>query len=534
MKIWKNRSLKIKLILSFIFISCGAIISSYIQFSELTKISSVALQVSEVNLVGLINLSKMESALKNLQLKAARLTNSNLTLGQKEEVSIELEESLSDFTKYLLMYKSGETSAAEIEQIEKISGALSVLKENIKKITDLVLQNNKESALNAIQNDWASIDVGIKTLSNIVDSMKQYQSDSGYALATEIRESSKKAKFFSIGAASFFFILSIAVGFILSSAISKKLTLAAGNSRESVQIFSKASNEIFKASDELAEKVNEQAASLQNSVSALNEVSAMIEKVVDESESALSDSIQSEKQAIAGKNSVEAMLGAFNDVGGATQKLTNEIQSYNENMSEILKSISAISDKTQIINEIVFQTKLLSFNASVEAARAGEHGKGFSIVAVEIGNLAQMSGTASSEISQIINESYERVQQILKSSLENSAFWTKDAKSKLDIGLKNGAHSLEVLEKILVCSSSVAHRIQMVSTAIREQQKGITEINTVMIDLDRVSSFNRINANKTREIANHINKESETIETTVCEFEKIVYGRLQLINQKVS
>ena len=57
-----------------------------------------------------------------------------------------------------------------------------------------------------------------------------------------------------------------------------------------------------------------------------------------------------------------------------------------------------IKDKVNIINDIVFQTKLLSFNASVEAARAGENGKGFAVVAEEVGNLASVSGKAANEI----------------------------------------------------------------------------------------------------------------------------------------
>jgi len=44
--------------------------------------------------------------------------------------------------------------------------------------------------------------------------------------------------------------------------------------------------------------------------------------------------------------------------------------------------IETINQKTRVINDIVFQTKLLSFNASVEAARAGEHGKGFAVEAI--------------------------------------------------------------------------------------------------------------------------------------------------------
>jgi methyl-accepting chemotaxis protein len=81
----------------------------------------------------------------------------------------------------------------------------------------------------------------------------------------------------------------------------------------------------------------------------------------------------------------------------------------NENMADIVKSIAEIKTKTNVINDIVFQTKLLSFNASVEAARAGEHGKGFAVVAEEVGALAAMSGNASKEIAQLLDGSLSRV-----------------------------------------------------------------------------------------------------------------------------
>jgi methyl-accepting chemotaxis protein len=77
------------------------------------------------------------------------------------------------------------------------------------------------------------------------------------------------------------------------------------------------------------------------------------------------------------------------------------IQELKENLSrisEVFKIVQEIAEKTNVINDIVFQTKLLSFNASVEAARAGEHGKGFAVVSEEIGKLAASSGKASVEI----------------------------------------------------------------------------------------------------------------------------------------
>src|SRR5690606_14658037 len=93
-------------------------------------------------------------------------------------------------------------------------------------------------------------------------------------------------------------------------------------------------------------------------------------------------------------------------------QLDDNITTSNKNSSSIIKSLETIADqlndfqntfssveeKTNMINDIVFQTKLLSFNASVEAARAGHHGKGFSVVAEEIGRLAETSGTSASAI----------------------------------------------------------------------------------------------------------------------------------------
>ena len=78
---------------------------------------------------------------------------------------------------------------------------------------------------------------------------------------------------------------------------------------------------------------------------------------------------------------------------------------------------------------IVFQTKLLSFNASVEAARAGEYGKGFSVVAEEVGNLAQMSGIAAKDISALLQSSVKKVEQI-----------ATESKTKIDRLVQNSKH----------------------------------------------------------------------------------------------
>src|SRR3954468_23516662 len=84
------------------------------------------------------------------------------------------------------------------------------------------------------------------------------------------------------------------------------------------------------------------------------------------------------------------------------------IKESNDLLNDLKTSFQAIQNKTRVINDIVFKTKLLSFNASIEAARAGQYGKGFSVVAEEVGRLAQTSGKAAKEIEALLSESRKK------------------------------------------------------------------------------------------------------------------------------
>jgi methyl-accepting chemotaxis protein len=104
------------------------------------------------------------------------------------------------------------------------------------------------------------------------------------------------------------------------------------------------------------------------------------------------------------------MATAFKEIAISNQEFFEEINASNEELRIIINIISDISEKTKVINDIVFQTRLLSFNASVEAARAGEHGKGFAVVAEEIGKLASVSGNSAKEINDILGHATTQVE----------------------------------------------------------------------------------------------------------------------------
>ncbi|MBS1984951.1 MAG: hypothetical protein JST16_12350, partial [Bdellovibrionales bacterium] len=157
------------------------------------------------------------------------------------------------------------------------------------------------------------------------------------------------------------------------------------------------SNEIGSSSQSLASASTQAASALQQTAASIEEMTAMVKKSTENA--AKSNQVSSESLASVnrGKSSLDEVIRAIDEINQNNTRIMTETEESNRQITDIVKVITEIGAKTKVINDIVFQTKLLSFNASVEAARAGEHGKGFAVVAEEVGNLASMSGNAAKE-----------------------------------------------------------------------------------------------------------------------------------------
>ena len=303
--------------------------------------------------------------------------------------------------------------------------------------------------------------------------------------------------FSSIGGL-FFGITGGFVAFNLSKSLNS-IAIAIGES--SNQVASAASN-IASASTSLSQATTEQAAALEETAASVEEMSSMVNKNSDNAKNASVTSIKSQEKAEFGNRVIERMIGSMDEI----TKSNNEI-------SQIVKVIMEIGDKTKVINDIVFQTKLLSFNASVEAARAGEHGKGFAVVAEEVGNLAQMSGNASKEIAALLDGSIQKVESIVS-----------ETRQKVDAGSKVARECGEVLNEIVTNVINVSQMASEISSASQEQAQGIQEITKAMTQLDQVTQQNAATSEESSNEAKELSSQANSLNTAVGNLLTIVTG----------
>lgn len=281
------------------------------------------------------------------------------------------------------------------------------------------------------------------------------------------------------------------------------------------------SNKVADNSASLSEASSEQASSLQETVASIDEISAMVDKNADTAARSSQVSAKSTQVASDGKKIVSEMVQTIGDISKSNLDIMNEMNQNNEEFKKIITVINEIGTKTQIINDIVFQTKLLSFNASVEAARAGEHGKGFAVVAEEVGNLAAMSGKAAQEITQMLERSIKQVVDIVESSKKNVEALVQVGKAKVELGEVKANECGVSLDEILSNVTSVNEMVNEIAYASKEQSQGVKEVTVAMQQLDQVTSQNTSIAQKSSVMADNLQQQASSLEKVIHRLEKL-------------
>lgn len=193
---------------------------------------------------------------------------------------------------------------------------------------------------------------------------------------------------------------------------------------------------------------------IDNTVASLEEMSASIESVSQNSSTASEMSRTNVKVAKVGEEKIKGTL--------------QTVSSLNESLVIISNKINALNDKTlkvddilKVINKISSQTNLLAMNASIEAAHAGDAGKGFSVVASEIGKLADNAQNSSKNIEEIIKE--------IKVDVIETKDLSDQSHTKVESNINQINESLTAINKIVDTIHNVDNMISSIDSSAKEQ-----------------------------------------------------------------
>ncbi len=227
-------------------------------------------------------------------------------------------------------------------------------------------------------------------------------------------------------------------------------------------VLSSNSDNLSRNVDSLTNSANNQAASLEETAAAIEEITS---------------NMQNSSQNIAKMTSFANEVSSSVSIG---QELASKTAS---SMDEINEQTQAIADSITVIDQIAFQTNILSLNAAVEAATAGEAGKGFAVVAQEVRNLASRSAEAAKEIKDLV----------------------ENATAKANGGKTISTEMIAGYEKLNTNIHNTLELINDVSTSSKEQFSAMEQINDTVNNLDRVTQENAQAAAEANKVAREVN-----------------------------
>lgn len=332
-------------------------------------------------------------------------------------------------------------------------------------------------------------------------------------------------------------ILALILGIILAvtnaravlGAIASALDSLKNSINEALSSLKGSADNINRSSDELSTSAtglssssSEQASSLEETSSSIEEMSAMTQTNSQNAQKSLEISHSSSASADKGQRIVQEMISSIREIDLSNNEIKTQTDRSNAEISEIVNVITDIGEKTKVINDIVFQTKLLSFNASVEAARAGEHGKGFAVVAAEVGSLAQKSGTAANEISSLLEQSVTKVKGIVDNSKASIEQLVAQSRQKVQRGSEVAEQCGEVLGEIVSNVGSVNDMVSNIARASTEQANGIMQITEAVSQMDSITQANAQTAQETARSAQSLTREVGELHMVIKALQDIV------------
>ncbi|WP_397601769.1 methyl-accepting chemotaxis protein [Silvanigrella sp.] len=516
----------ILILISFIFTSFLSIFMSYNLVQQKNNAETIAKE--KFPKVILVNHIRVD-ANAVLRFLWTALTFDEISI--KNEKMNQAGQKVSDLKEQLDRMKKFTLSEKMSENIKKIENDFNVVQEEFINVKKLSLKNTPE---NLKEQKQITLNKIVPKVNAIVDLVKISEE----LLMDQVQQEIEYAEKITSNSIIYGVIFSV-IGIMLSLIIGIKLSIHTLNKINEVifnvnNVFNNVNDSSISlngTSQNLSSTASELAASLHETVVAVDEITAMVNKNAENATQSKIVSNETSSIADYSKNNIEKMVQDIQNIQNDNNQFQIKSAENNKKMTEIINIISEINNKTKIINNIVFQTKLLSFNASVEAARAGEHGRGFSVVAEEIGNLAQMSGNSSKEIEELLLNSTSQITKILQESKEDVEYFVLKSKGSVEEGIKSSHKCRDSLNEIVEKINKLNLMVSDIHIASDEQAKGVTEISIAMQNFDKVAQNTNKIANVSLMDANKLKDQADVMAMAIKDLTVLIEGENSLIKE---